>query len=316
MMEFAVVFPFLLVLSVSIADYGYYLEHVNNITTVTRDGTRYASENTTSLAWNAACPAPNAGSSGAYSCPGASYSTTTTAQYNAGTAYSSLSVASLPVGLSAGDNLFIGGASGPEVTLGADAVYGATSVSLSPSWTPSATVSSGSTVLWQPPSANVEALIQDEAESLTVPEGGLALDNVDCCWSSGSTGAGCPTGSTLTPGYGLTASIPTSFPAGSNASGNPSSCISIVYFASSGGTYAPASYSTVGWWSSDANSDTGCFDTSSGCTTTYPVVGDLAQVTVMYNWSGTNPGPVFDVLNSTFHLQADITAQYALVVES
>jgi hypothetical protein len=35
----------------------------------------------------------------------------------------------------------------------------------------------------------------------------------------------------------------------------------------------------------------------------------------MYDWSGTNPGPVFDVLNSTFKLQADITAQYALVVE-
>jgi len=316
-MEFAVVFPFLLLLAVSIADYGYYLEHVNNITTVTRDGGRYASEHSLgSLPWSAACPAPVAGPSGAYSCPGASYSTTTTAQYNAGTAYSSLSLAALPVGLGAGDNLFIGGASGPEVTLGADAVYGATSASLSPSWTPSTTVSSGATVLWQPASANVEALIQDEAESLTVPEGGLALDNIDCCWSSSSSGSGCPTGSTLTPGYGLTPSIPTSFPAGSNASGSPSSCVSIVYFASSGGTYAPASYSTVGWWSSDAVSDTGCFDTSSGCTTANLVVGDLVQVTVMYNWSGTNPGPVFDVLNSTFHLQADITAQYALVVES
>ena len=72
----------------------------------------------------------------------------------------------------------------------------------------------------------------------------------------------------------------------------------------------------MGWWSSDANSDTGCFDTSGGCTTTYPVVGDLVQVTVIYNWSGTNPGPVFDVLDFHFHLQADITAQYALVVES
>jgi Flp pilus assembly protein TadG len=316
MMEFAIVFPFLLVLAVSIADYGYYLEHVNNITTVARDGTRYASENTGNLAWSAACPAPIAASSGAYSCPGASYSTTTTAPYNSGTAYLSLSLASLPVGLSAGDNLFIGGASGPEVTLGADAVYGATSVSLNPSWTPSANVNSGTTVLWQPPSANVEALIQDEAERRTVPEGGRALDNLDCCWPSSSTGSGCPTGSTLTPGYGLTASIPTAFPTGSNASGTPSSCISIVYYANSGNTYAPSSYSTVGWWSSDATSDTGCFDTSSGCTTTYPAVGDMVQVTVIYDWSATNPGPVFDVLNSTFHLQADIVAQYALVVEA
>jgi hypothetical protein len=317
MMEFAIVFPFLLVIAVSIADYGYYLEHINNITTVTRDGTRYASENTGNLAWSAACPEPSTGSSGTYSCPGASYSTTTTAAYSSGTAYTSLSVASLPVGLSAGDNLFIGGASGPEVTLSSDAIYGATSVSIT-SWTPTTSYSSGTTVLWQPASANVETLIQDEAESLTVPEGGLALDNVDCCWSNAATGSGCPSGAALTPGYGLTPSIPTSFPTGSNpASGTtPSSCVSIVYYASSGGTYAPGSYSTVGWWSSDATSDTGCFDTSSGCTSTYPVVGDLVQVTVMYNWSGTNPGPVFDVLNSTFKIQADITAQYAMVVEA
>jgi hypothetical protein len=319
MMEFAVVFPFLLVIAVSIADYGYYLEHINNITTVARDGTRYASENNSltngNLPWSAACPAPTADSSGTYSCPGASDSTTTTAAYSSGTAYTSLSVASLPVGLSAGDNLFIGGASGPEVTLSAAAIAGASSVSIT-SWTPTSSYSSGTTVLWQPASANVETLIQDEAESLTVPDGGLALDNIDCCWSNSSTGSGCPSGSTLTPGYGLTPSIPNSFPTGSNASGSPSSCVSIVYYASSGGTYAPGSYSTVGWWSSNATSDTGCFDTSSGCTTTYPVVGDLVQVTVMYDWSGTNPGPVFDVLNSTFKLQADITTQYALVVES
>jgi len=57
-MEFAVTFPFLLVLAVSIADYGYYLEHVNNITTVVRDATRYASENTTAVSWSPACPNP------------------------------------------------------------------------------------------------------------------------------------------------------------------------------------------------------------------------------------------------------------------
>ena len=85
MVEFALVFPFLLVIAISLADYGYYLEHVNNITTVVRDGTRYASENTTNttpLPWSAACPAPSwSASNGTFTCPTTSSATTTTASY-------------------------------------------------------------------------------------------------------------------------------------------------------------------------------------------------------------------------------------------
>ena len=235
MMEFAITFPFLLVLAISIADYGYYLEHVNNITTVVRDATRYASESTTAVSWEPACPAPTwSGSTGAYSCP---------------------------------------------VTTAA--------------------------------SGNVEGLIQYEAESLTVPEGGLALDNIDCNWSGGSPPAAGD------PAWNATPSIPTSFPAGSGATGIPTSCISIVYYTSTGLMYNSPSLSTFGWYSADANSDVGCLDTSSGCTTNYSgLVGKVVEITVMYAWSSTNPGPVFDVLNSTFGLKVDITAQFSLVVEN
>ena len=62
----------------------------------------------------------------------------------------------------------------------------------------------------------------------------------------------------------------------------------------------------------------GCLETSSGCSSTAGLVaaGDLVQITVMYNWSSTSPGPVFTVLNATFGLRAYITAQFALVVQS
>ena len=77
MIEFALVFPLLLVLAVSVFDYGYYLEHVNNITTVVRDGARYASQNSTNTGspWNPACPARPYSSAGTYSCPATSYTT-------------------------------------------------------------------------------------------------------------------------------------------------------------------------------------------------------------------------------------------------
>jgi hypothetical protein len=45
-------------------------------------------------------------------------------------------------------------------------------------------------------------------------------------------------------------------------------------------------------------------------------MGTVVEITVMYAWSSTNPGPVFDVLNSAFGLKVDITAQYSLVVEN
>jgi len=56
MVEFAISFPLLLVLAISIVDYGYYLEHVNNIASVVRDGARYASENVTTSPCPGAAP--------------------------------------------------------------------------------------------------------------------------------------------------------------------------------------------------------------------------------------------------------------------
>ena len=158
----------------------------------------------------------------------------------------------------------------------------------------------------------MQALLQDEAEALTVPEGGLALDNIDCSWSGGTPPA------TGDPAWGATPAIPGAFPSGS---GTPSSCISVVYYKSSDLSYSTASLSAAGdvvaWWSSNASSDEGCLETSSGCgSPTLITAGDLVQVTVMYDWSQTSPGPVFTALNSIFGLRVNITAQYALVVQS
>jgi hypothetical protein len=55
MMEMAIIFPFLLLLVISIVDYGHYLETTNNIATVVRDGTRYASLNPSSLGTASTC---------------------------------------------------------------------------------------------------------------------------------------------------------------------------------------------------------------------------------------------------------------------
>jgi hypothetical protein len=327
MVEFALVFPLLLALAVSVADYGYYLEHVNNITTVVRDSTRYASQNSNllnplQLPWTAACAAPAwSSSAGTYSCPATSYTTHTTASYTpTGGPYSTLSVQGFTLDLPNGANVFIGGPTGPELTLTAAAPSGSTSLSIesgSSPWTPTSTYTSPQSVLWYPPSTNVEALVQDEAEALTVPEGGLALDNVDCTWTGGTPPAAGD------PAWGATPGVPGAFPVGSGASGTPTSCISIVFYKSSDGSYSASSLNAasdvVAWWSSDANSDAGCLETSSGCSAspaTAIAVGDLVQITVMYNWSSTSPGPVFTVLNATFGLRAYITAQFALVVQS
>ena len=108
MVEFALTFPVLLLLAISVFDYGYYLEHVDNIATVVRDGARYASENNSlGSVWNNLCSAQSyTQATGEYNCP-----------------------------------------------------------------------------LTTSPSNTIESVIQYEAESLTVPEGGLPLDNVDCVWS-------------------------------------------------------------------------------------------------------------------------------------
>jgi Flp pilus assembly protein TadG len=306
MMEFAVTFPFLLILAISIADYGYYLEHVNNITTVVRDGTRYASNDAGTLPWTSYCsqPAWSGGSTGYYTCPAATYTVSTTEQLNHGTNYTTITnVSAVPVAFPNDTAIMIGTSPGTEVNLAATANAGATSLTIE-SWNPPTSLTGTTQITWSPPSNNVQSLIQDEAESLTVPEGGLALDNVDCSWSTGN------------PAWGATPSIPSSFPAGDGGSGTPSSCISIVYYSSPGGTYNPSGFTVAGWWTSDSD----CFDTGSTClappAAPSSLAGDVVQVTVLYAWSSTNPGPVFDVLNSTFGLKVDITAQYALVVEA
>lgn len=310
-MEFAIIFPFLLVLAVSIADYGYYLEHVNNVTTVVRDGTRYASLNDSSAPsiWTDACPDPSwNGSTSEYSCPTTVYSIPTVSgdSFTSGTSYTSISVASVPTPLPVGADLRVGGSTGPEVilTAGAGASTSPVSLSISP-WTPDQSYSNP-TLYWYPASNNVEAVVQQEAESLTVPEGGLAMDNIDCGWGAG-----------WTPSYGGTPTLPTSFPASSGDPGTPTSCMTITYFSSSDGSYSTSSLSAasdlVGWWSADSD----CFKSSAGsCTTTYPASGDVVQISLIYAWASTNPGPVFTVLNSTFGLQANIVGQYALVIEA
>ena len=56
----------------------------------------------------------------------------------------------------------------------------------SPSYTQSGTGAGGySCPKTTSPSDTVQSLIQYEAESLTVRDGGLPLDNVDCVWSGG-----------------------------------------------------------------------------------------------------------------------------------
>jgi hypothetical protein len=40
----------------------------------------------------------------------------------------------------------------------------------------------------------------------------------------------------------------------------------------------------------------------------------VVQVTVAYNWSQSNPGPVFSVLNSLFGIHVVASATYSFVV--
>jgi hypothetical protein len=215
MIEFALVFPMLLLLAVSVFDYGYYLEHVNNLTTVVRDGARYAGITSATFPWASACTTPTYYTSGSqegeYSCP-------------TGTA-----------------------------------------------------------------SNNIEAIIQYEAESLTVPEGGLPINNVDCTWTppGGSPGN--------TPALNDTPGLPS----------GGSSCITIAYYSSSN-YYATATL--CGYYSAKNN----LFEvgTASACT----VPGNLVQVTIVYDFTKTAPGPGFDIMNSVIGLQATIVAKYTMVV--
>ena len=238
MVELALILPLLLVLGISVLDYGYYLEHVNNIATIVRDGARYAGEHSTSstqVAWSGAvyCADPISRSGGGYSCPK------------------------------------------PGTSGGGD------------------------------PSNTVEGVIQLEAESLTVPEGGLPLDNVDCEWSGGVP----------TPDQSQ-ASLPGSFPTDSGATeSQPWSCMTIAYYSSSDGSYSKSSLCLAGYWSADTSSSQGAWEEAGGgCGASAPVSGDVVQVTLVYDWTHVAPGPDFTVLNSVFGLHVRIRATYFFVV--
>ncbi|HYA01128.1 MAG TPA: TadE/TadG family type IV pilus assembly protein [Candidatus Binatia bacterium] len=244
MVEFALTLPLVLLLALSVLDYGYYMEHLNNISTVVRDGARFASEFTGNSPWGSFCPDP-VSSAGVYSCP-----------------------------------------------------------------------------LSTDPSDKVESLIQMESESLTVPEGGLPLDNIDCCWGGAGGGSGCPSGSgtTVPSTFGATAQIPTGWPTSTWPSGitvtdaAPLSCMSITYWTSSPQDYQSSHLSLCGYWSADANNYAGAFVSVGSSGTCTPAAGQLVQVTVMYKWSQVAPGPSFVILNSVFGLSVTAQQTYSFVV--
>ena len=318
MIEFALTLPVLLLLAISIFDYGYYLEHVNNIATVVRDGARYASLfwTTTPNPWDSACPAPTAtGASGGWSCAGLQ---TTVSSGSAGQiitqASYSIDVASITGFTTYPDGFTVatttsGTGGGPALincsgtTTTGPAFTGCTATS------GAGTLVAGASLLGD--SNFVEGVIQQEAEGLTVPEGGLPLDNIDCCWSSSSGGSGCPSGSGTTPSLGAAVVIPTAWPSGVTATGSPVSCMAITYWKSSDLSYSTSSLSLCGWWSADASGDAGQFQPNSGCT---PAPGEMVQVTVAYAWSQASPGPAFTVLNSVFGINVVTSATYSLVV--
>jgi Flp pilus assembly protein TadG len=328
MVELALTFPLLLSLAVSIADYGYYLEHVNNIATVVRDGARFASQTLqtqTGVAWSSACPAPTWSTSsgrGGWTCAGLSTTVAsgsnnvdiTGAAFQSGTA--SVYVSSIAGFAGMGDFSVTTTTSGVN---GGPAVIACTGTSGSGPTTYALTgcdTDSGSGLLTTGESLLgssdfTQGVIQEEAESLTVPEGGLPLDNIDCCWAGSTGGGGCPSGSGTTPVNGGTVKIPSSWPSGVTASGSPVSCMTVAYWNSSDGTYSTSSLGLCGWWSSDAGSDTGQFQSSGGCTA---AAGELVQVTVAYAWSQSSPGPVFTVLNSSFGISLSVISTYSFVV--
>jgi hypothetical protein len=327
MVEFALSFPLLLLLAISIADYGYYLEHVNNIATVVRDGARYAGyyANRDPVPLNSACPDPTwlTTGNGGWSCAGlsttvasgSSAESITSSAFVAGTA--TIDVAST-TGFSTGEDFYVttttststgtgtaviactGTGSGTFTGCGTDSYTGT-----------SPTLVSGNEL--EGTSDFTEGVIQEEAESLTVPEGGLPLDNIDCCWAGSSGGSGCPTGgsgSGTTPVLGGTPQIPTSWPTGVSAptGTSPVSCMTISYWNSSNGS--DSNLSLCEWWSSDANSDAGLAEPISSCV----FDGEVVQVTVAYDWSQASPGPVFSVLNSVFGIKVVASATYSFAV--
>jgi len=328
MVEFALILPVLLVLAISIFDYGYYLEHVNNIATVVRDGARYASVYTNpsyNTQWSSACADPTVSSSGAWSCDGlettvSSLQPTQAINPTGGGTYN-IDVASVS-GFSTYDDGFTVAtttSTGVAALLDCSAAVSSptaefTACAATDPTTGGGNLVTGNSLIGQ--SDFTEGVIQEEAESLTVPEGGLPIDNIDCCWSGSTGGSGCPSGSGTTPPSPGSAStvvnpILYSWPGGVTATGTPVSCVTISYWTSSDGSYSTSSLSLCGWWSADDNNDAGQFVSIDECSAT---IGKLVQVTVAYAWSANSPGPAFTVLNSLFGLQVDVSATAAFVV--
>jgi hypothetical protein len=303
MVEFALVFPMLLLIAVSLADYGYYIEHADNVDTIVRDATRFATLNSTSGGgWSSACPTPTwIESSGAWSCAGVAAQVAggfsqPASYFDGSVALPVTSVAGFGPGLPGNVAVSVGGSS--TVLLDCQSAVTSPADELTDCLleTGSGTVAAGDQVAAS--SDYIEGVIQQEGESLTVPEGGLALDNVDCCWSL----SGCTTTPPSSPGSLSQLQIP---------SGDVS-CMSIAYY--SGDSSYGASLTLKGWYSASA----GCYlpagDTTCPATESYPTAGDLVQVTISYNYTAENPGPVFTILNSVFALQAQVVGQYSMVV--
>jgi Flp pilus assembly protein TadG len=192
MTEFAICFSFLLILAVSIVDYGHFLETTNNLATVIRDGTRYASLQ-----------------------PGSTACGTTTA-----------------------------------TDCSTDTIQG---------------------------------VLQAEADSLSVPEGGLTLTNTNCTWSG------------LYPPPSLSSS-----PAAPDAP--TSSCMTIAYYKSdSVGTSACAYYYVP----------TAALNSGSTCTA---ASASYVQINVSVA-SSDDDNPLTLTLNATFGLKLTIARSFVMAVE-
>jgi Flp pilus assembly protein TadG len=312
MMEFALTFPLLLLLGMSCLDYGYYLEHVDSIQGVVRDGARYASENTTASPWNSACTDPTPLSNGAWTCAG--LVTQVAAGETGSVTLSTIDVTSITgfTGFTDGfDVTTIASVSGVNTLV----VINCMGTQSSPAaFTTCSSPNTGNLVPGNSMNGEsdfTEGVIQQEAEALTVPEGGLPIDNIDCCWATSSGGAGCPSGSGTTPAWGAAVVVPSSWPAGFTASLPPVSCMTVSYWNnSSDGMYTP-SLSLCGWYSADASSEAGAWEGTSGCSA---AAGELVQITVAYDWSQQAPGPTFAVLNSLFGIRVQASASYSFVV--
>jgi hypothetical protein len=313
MVEFALIFPLLLILAVSLADYGYYIEHVDNVDTIVRDGARFASLNSANLEpWTSACTTPTwDDSSHSWSCAGASSTWSaascilTDVSIWDYTSNCTLTVSST-TGFPNPATLQVNTTGGTGTALLSCSIYSTTEFE-------ECTAASGSGLLVSSNNAvegssdYVESLLQQEGESLSVPEGGLSLDNVDCLWN----GASQPLTS---PGSTSGVSIPSGY----------LSCMTIAYYRNPSSDSSYASPTLQGWaepscsapYYENYNSGSPECVTTSSDPSIFPEEGDLVQVTVVYDYSQQAPGPAFTVLNSVYNLQGNVVGQYSMVVTS